>query len=679
MAQGTVTDYFPKRRKASLVPPSKRSKTVNDLCDKRSGVDSEQIEKTEETNPSQPKFSSKTSSRRSRTRRNKKTEVNNTLSKYFQKVNEPKLDTVSTKEDEHVKETGVEAAKCKDSESDAKKQAKYNFENANLVTETDSCNTTKRGVRRKLPSEEYEDTEDVATSADNANMTDCKLATPSKNIDAVTESGPQDGQMQRKILTISRRNTSSKYCELGNRMEKSKLLAEKLMTKETTESLREKLKSKGDLKSLQESLMKMHQLKKKQKEREIAKKAQKEEKIVETPEKSETKKREFAYETLHSLAQTVPDGLPLPFKWKLLVELFRCMDVVVSMLFNRQQIITWKNLQKSVQEMVRKNFELSHLAQIKSVFPTAYQYRQEKGIISGDEHVKSNEYQLTVEPMFQEEDQFGGEKKLTSGLLGKRRHHFHVQLINIVHDHHKSFLSKLSPPIVVPADKKIRRWHPQFPLDTVPDLDEADLPLPPEKKDKCNSAKDVLEKARSRLTKKAADALRKVAEKSSLTPEKSSICVEKNNNEISKIKAKIPTTSLPGIKGVSQSLLDKVRAKEAEKKLKTMVRSEEKCKEIQQLSKLPDVARALRMLYTAEKKSTLPLDYICEKLVKCCTGIMSEVIVEEHVSLLVKTVPSWLSNVKVKNTTYVKMNKSEEMSAVLQQLQTKRAKAETSD
>ena len=61
----------------------------------------------------------------------------------------------------------------------------------------------------------------------------------------------------------------------------------------------------------------------------------------------------------------------------------------------------------------------------------------------------------------------------------------------------QEFLSKLERPLSVPDDK-ITRWHPRFSLDEVPDVEEADLPQPPNVKS-FTSAKDVLHHAQSNL------------------------------------------------------------------------------------------------------------------------------------------------------------------------------------
>lgn len=46
-----------------------------------------------------------------------------------------------------------------------------------------------------------------------------------------------------------------------------------------------------------------------------------------------------------------------------------------------------------------RRFEESHVAQIKTVFPDAYTFRQEKNIPTFNSSIKKGSYQLTVEPV----------------------------------------------------------------------------------------------------------------------------------------------------------------------------------------------------------------------------------------------------------------------------------------
>lgn len=46
-----------------------------------------------------------------------------------------------------------------------------------------------------------------------------------------------------------------------------------------------------------------------------------------------------------------------------------------------------------------RRFEESHIGQIKTVFPEAYTFRQEKNIPTFNSSIKKGSYQLTVEPV----------------------------------------------------------------------------------------------------------------------------------------------------------------------------------------------------------------------------------------------------------------------------------------
>ncbi|MEQ2185501.1 hypothetical protein GOODEAATRI_018811 [Goodea atripinnis] len=48
-----------------------------------------------------------------------------------------------------------------------------------------------------------------------------------------------------------------------------------------------------------------------------------------------------AYQRYHTLAQAMPPGLSLPYHYKILAEMFRSMDTVVAMLYNRSETATF--------------------------------------------------------------------------------------------------------------------------------------------------------------------------------------------------------------------------------------------------------------------------------------------------------------------------------------------------
>ena len=68
---------------------------------------------------------------------------------------------------------------------------------------------------------------------------------------------------------------------------------------------------------------------------------------------------------------------------------------------------------------------------------------------------------------------------------------FQNALLNIVHDYHREFLASLG--ISGLADSQVTKWHKDFSLEAVPDIQEEPLPLKPEV-EKVRNAKDMLEK-----------------------------------------------------------------------------------------------------------------------------------------------------------------------------------------
>ena len=108
---------------------------------------------------------------------------------------------------------------------------------------------------------------------------------------------------------------------------------------------------------------------------------------------------------------------------------------------------------------------------MKTVYPTAFTFRQEKDIPGC--YDSRSMYQLTVQCNTTDSEEF-----LNPTDLIKRRKCFHQNLVSIVKDHHREFLSKLNPPINIPGEK-VLRWHPEFKLDCLSDVQESVLPRPP--------------------------------------------------------------------------------------------------------------------------------------------------------------------------------------------------------
>lgn len=61
-----------------------------------------------------------------------------------------------------------------------------------------------------------------------------------------------------------------------------------------------------------------------------------------------------AYVKYKDLAVKIPPTLTLPYKYKLLEDMFRGADTVISIMHNRLERVTFNKLKQAVQDMIRR-------------------------------------------------------------------------------------------------------------------------------------------------------------------------------------------------------------------------------------------------------------------------------------------------------------------------------------
>uniref|UniRef100_A0A8C5NKN7 Chromatin licensing and DNA replication factor 1 n=1 Tax=Junco hyemalis TaxID=40217 RepID=A0A8C5NKN7_JUNHY len=364
-----------------------------------------------------------------------------------------------------------------------------------------------------------------------------------------------------------------------------------------------------------------------------------------------------AYQRFHTLAQELPPGLTLPYKFRVLAEMFRSVDTIAGMLFNRAETVTFAKVKQGVQDMMRRQFEEQHLGQIKAVYPSSYRLRQEKNVPTfGSGGKKKSEYQLTLEPVLGEEEKVDGRPHLSASRLLERRREFHRNLVNIVREHHKAFLAALSPPMVVP-EEKLTRWHPRFNVDEVPDISPAELPRPPQE-ERLSTAQEVLSTARGMLSPKMEKALANLALRTA----------ESSAGEPSLSKAPTPASTSSALRGVSQGLLERVRAKEAARLAALLTRDAGQEQRAARLARLPAMARLLRGAFVAEKKAALSMELLCARLADSCPELVAPGEMEKHVRLFAELLPDWVGIHNLRTDIYVKLDKEKDLGLVTERL-----------
>ncbi|NWI97767.1 CDT1 factor, partial [Pitta sordida] len=363
-----------------------------------------------------------------------------------------------------------------------------------------------------------------------------------------------------------------------------------------------------------------------------------------------------AFQRFHTLAQELPPGLTLPYRFRVLAEMFRSVDTIAGMLFNRAETVTFAKVKQGVQDMMRRQFEERHVGQIKAVYPSSYRLRQEKNIPSFGSGGKKSEYQLTLEPVVAEEEKVDGRPHLSASRLLERRKEFHRNLVNIVKQHHKAFLAALSPPMVVP-EEKLTRWHPRFNVDEVPDISPAELPQPPQE-NRLSTAQEVLSTARGMLSPKMEKALANLALRTA----------EAGAGDPVLSNPPAPASTSSALRGVSQALLDRIRAKEAQKLQALMTRDTQQEQRAAALGRLPAMARVLRSLFVAEKKPALPMELVCARLADSYDEQLAAGEMEKHLRLLAELLPDWVGIHALRTDTYIKLDKEKDLGLVTQRL-----------
>lgn len=148
------------------------------------------------------------------------------------------------------------------------------------------------------------------------------------------------------------------------------------------------------------------------------------------------------------------------------------------MLFNRGETITFTKLKPSVQEMLRRNLNLDHLAQIKSLFPTAYEFEYKKYHKFATAR-NQDSYELIITPCLEKKAEDASDSKLSFDpeTLLQRRRKMYALLLDKVMDEHEEYLKSVGMEI---KRKELTRWHPAFDVNSCKPIKKAEMPSPPD-------------------------------------------------------------------------------------------------------------------------------------------------------------------------------------------------------
>ena len=236
-------------------------------------------------------------------------------------------------------------------------------------------------------------------------------------------------------------------------------------------------------------------------------------------------------------------------------------------------------------------------------------------------------------------------------VLLERLQRFNNNLMQRVHHIHSQFLKSIGVSISL---NSIKKWHPKFNLDEVEDIIAAELPQKPNtiKLITGEDIKKIAGDVHSVRVKSAVDAVLKQQEKIVEIVAKNNQIVPSNGTLKEKKEAN------------DAALLARIREKQKVKEIENMIINSETEKRSRLLGKYTDCIRFVKSYFHAEKKATIDLENVCNKMHDSLLSYKAneyEVIVRE----LCKDFPDWMSIIKVREKQYVKIDKKIELNDLL--------------
>ena len=365
---------------------------------------------------------------------------------------------------------------------------------------------------------------------------------------------------------------------------------------------------------------------------------------------------------------TADTQLPLSYTQSILLDHFRCTDVVLSMLDRRKENCTFEKLQKSVTTMSGKQMTLKTLSQFMYLYPSAFSlsYQPTRASIHSPRRGQLELIIIATNDMHSESPIKKNSVKshsLTNQELLTRKNQFHSYIIDYVKQYHVEYLERLNPPIIIPADKIVKRWHPNFNLDTVPNIPEGNMPQKPQRNTP-QTAKQILASSQELLPTRFTRVMLKFAEdNTSLDPVSDTTTDNRNNtNEL---------------KGVSKNLIERIRIREQEKAKLNMIRDDVSLHRLDMLESLPEMCSIVRNMYLAQQRGTLPWADVLHKLKDSHHSRMEQKYMEEHLTLLLEVLPNWISLVNLKGTKFLKVKRNTPLNSLLSHLQCEKTRLDS--
>lgn len=344
--------------------------------------------------------------------------------------------------------------------------------------------------------------------------------------------------------------------------------------------------------------------------------------------------RQAAHERFAHLSK--PKGtLPLPSHFTLLQSVMSALDGLCILAAQRDQPVIFHRVKSAIEIAVGRRMGIGHLMALEKINPHLYITRPAKMICDGK---KITSTAIEMPPAFSQQNSPTFHKDLM-----ERKEALAIRMIGLVHENHSVFLTRSN--IVLPKKAKLRSWHPDFNLDTVPPVPE-DL----EASFILNSSIKSLAPHQSDLvqTPNAID----VKNFESETSPPSSTCEldikepdhqVKHDAVINLITDTVEAKSPPAVtreEPKKMSLLDRIKARERETKISQIVITEEKTSKEDLLSFSASIA--LLFAQMPPTKSTIMIGDAVTRLSQGSRSPISPAEIVEKLERVARVLPMWL-------------------------------------
>ncbi|KAG9070874.1 hypothetical protein KI688_008415 [Linnemannia hyalina] len=310
--------------------------------------------------------------------------------------------------------------------------------------------------------------------------------------------------------------------------------------------------------------------------------------------------------------------LPLPSHMNAMFELFKGLEQVLEFTKRQGQLCFYHKLRKHVELQSGRNFEIKHLAQLKTILPEGYKLTEAPCLFEG---AKTRSILIDMPTLKDEsEGNFIPENE-------KRRKLFVGRLYDRIISHHQTFLSSTTPHR---TDTYPYEWHPDFDLETVAPVEETDIPLL--KPTVVDSSKLNLRNLGVRR-----EIVRVPAKTVTINPEDGP---STSREKLQPVTAADFPPEAPVTKALTalEQLKERIRQKQLEKKDqgRGMATPEEK-RQALIASRLPAVFDLIRF----KRVDVLSLKALTEQVVKSSRQPISEIEGRESLEMMAKVLPEW--------------------------------------